>query len=194
MGSGCHQDYGRTGTANTVWEKGAEPAQAASEQQKRRTRPTRDERVEMNEKLLMTWLADEPEIFGQVEPYLRPEHFHDGVSRQAAEGYWKILREQGGGNPASVIGMFETQEEQEKAASMFNTRLKGLHDAREREKALKDIVISIRKSAAERERRQIEESTQEPSADMLTKMLSTRKELQALQKISFRLRDAEEAQ
>ena len=186
--------YGRTGTANTVWEKGAEPAQAASEQQKRRTRPTRDERVEMNEKLLMTWLADEPEIFGQVEPYLRPEHFHDGVSRQAAEGYWKILREQGGGNPASVIGMFETQEEQEKAASMFNTRLKGLHDAREREKALKDIVISIRKSAAERERRQIEESTQEPSADMLTKMLSTRKELQALQKISFRLRDAEEAQ
>ena len=186
--------YGRTGTANTVWEKGAEPAQAASEQQKRRTRPTRDERVEMNEKLLMTWLADEPEILGQVEPYLRPEHFHDGVSRQAAEGYWKILREQGGGNPASVIGMFETQEEQEKAASMFNTRLKGLHDAREREKALKDIVISIRKSAAERERRQIEESTQEPSADMLTKMLSTRKELQALQKISFRLRDAEEAQ
>ena len=186
--------YGRTGTANTVWEKGAEPAQAASEQQKRRTRPTRDERVEMNEKLLMTWLADEPEIFGQVEPYLRPEHFHDGVSRQAAEGYWKILREQGGGNPASVIGMFETQEEQEKAASMFNTRLKGLHDAREREKALKDIVISIRKSAAERERRQIEESTQEPSADMLTKMLSTRKELQALQKISFRLRDAQEAQ
>lgn len=186
--------YGRTGTANTVWEKGAEPAQAASEQQKRRTRPTRDERVEMNEKLLMTWLADEPEIFGQVEPYLRPEHFHDGVARQAAEGYWKILREQGGGNPASVIGMFETQEEQEKAASMFNTRLKGLHDAREREKALKDIVISIRKSAAERERRQIEESTQEPSADMLTKMLSTRKELQALQKISFRLRDAEDAQ
>ena len=142
----------------------------------------------------MTWLADEPEIFVQIAPYIRPEHFHEGVARQAAEGYWMILEKQGGGNPASVIGMFETQEEQEKAASMFNTRLKGLRDTREREKALKDIVISIRKSAAVRDRRQIEESMQEPSPEMLTKMLSTRKELQALEKISFRLRREDELQ
>ena len=75
---------------------------------------------------------------------------------------------------------------------MFNTRLKGLYDVREREKALKDIVISIRKSAAERERRQIEDEMQEPSAELLTGMLNTRKELQALQKISFSLPQAQE--
>ena len=186
--------YGRTGAAKTAWEKGAQPAQSGQEQQSRRARSDRDERVERNEKLLMTWLADEPEIFVQIAPYIRPEHFHEGVARQAAEGYWMILEKQGGGNPASVIGMFETQEEQEKAASMFNTRLKGLRDTREREKALKDIVISIRKSAAVRDRRQIEESMQEPSPEMLTKMLSTRKELQALEKISFRLRREDELQ
>ena len=185
--------YGRSGAAQDVWRSGAEPAQRSAPQtQKRRTRTSRDERVETNEKLLMTWLADEPEIFGQISPYIRPEHFHEGVFRQAAEGYWKILEEQGGGNPASVIGMFETQEEQELAASMFNTRLKGLYDVREREKALKDIVISIRKSAAERERRQIEDEMQEPSAELLTGMLNTRKELQALQKISFSLPQAQE--
>ena len=77
---------------------------------------------------------------------------------------------------------------------MFNTRLKGISDAREREKALKDIVISIRKAAAEKERRQIEDQTQEPSAQMLTKMLQTRKELQALQKIQFTLNSAENEQ
>ena len=70
-------------------------------------------------------------------------------------------QEQQGGNPASVIGMFGTQQEQEQAAALFNTRLGGLHDARDREKALKDIVISIRRSAAERERKQIEEGLQE---------------------------------
>jgi DNA primase len=90
--------------------------------------------------------------------------------------------------------MFGTQEEQEQAASLFNTRLKGLQDAREREKALKDIVISIRKAAAERDRRQIEEGMQEPSAEILTRILTTRKELQALQKISFKLGDAEDPQ
>ena len=138
----------------------------------------------------MTWLADEPEIFPQIAPYIRPEHFHEGVARQAAEGYWKILQEEGGGNPASVIGMFETQQEQELAAAMFNKRLKGLSDTREREKALKDIVISIRKAAAERERKQFENAMQEPSAEMLGKMLSTKKELQALSKIKITLRRA----
>ena len=160
----------------------------------RRTRPTRDERAERNEKLLMTWLCDEPEIFTQIKPYIRPEHFQEGVSRQAAEGYWKILEEQQGGNAASVIGMFGTQEEQEQAASLFNTRLGGLRDAREREKALKDIVISIRRSAAERERKRIEEGMQEPSAEILTGIMTARKELQALQKISFKLGDAEAPQ
>ena len=71
---------------------------------------------------------------------------------------------------------------------MFNKRLKGLTDTREREKALKDIVISIRKAAAERERKQFEDAMQEPSAEMLGRMLSTKKELQALSKIRFTLR------
>ncbi len=185
--------YGRAGVAQTVWNAGAEPQQSASEPSRsRRARPSRDERAKRNEKLLMTWLADEPEVFEQIAPYIRPEHFQDGVCRKAAEGYWKMLQEQGGGNPALVIGLFETGEEQEKAASMFTTRLDGLEDAREREKALRDIVISVRKAAAERERRQFEEGGQEPSAEMMTAMLRTRKELQALQKISFRLRDREQ--
>ena len=181
--------YGRSGSAQTVWNSGAEPSAAAPEPaKKRQSRLTKEDRIEQNEKLLMTWLADEPEIFPQISPYLRPEHFHEGVARQAAQGYWKILEEQGGGNPASVIGMFESQQEQEMAAAMFNTRLKGLTDTREREKALKDIVISIRKAAAEREKKQFEEGMQEPSAQMLSKMLSTKKELQALGKINFTLR------
>ena len=92
------------------------------------------------------------------------------------------------GNPASVIGMFETQQEQELAAAMFNKRLNGLTDTREQEKALKDIVISIRKAAAERERKQFEDAMQEPSAEMLGRMLSTKKELQARSKIRFTLR------
>jgi hypothetical protein len=53
-------------------------------------------------------------------------------------------------------------------------------------------VISIRRSAAERERRQIEEGMQEPTAEMLTGIMTARKDLQALQKISFKLGDAED--
>ena len=183
--------YGRSGAAQRVWENGGETGRNTADPGKRTNpRTAREERAERDEKLLMTWLSDEPEIFGQVEPYVRPEHFHDGIFRQAAEGCWRILEKNDGTNPASVIGMFETTAEQEEAASLFNTRLKGLVNARDREKALKDIVISIRKSAAEREQKQLENSGTEPSPELFKKLIDTRRELQALQKIRFTLRDA----
>ena len=185
--------YNRSGAARSAWDRGAEPARAGDTPRRRQgAAAPADERALRNEKLLLTWLADEPEIFPQIAPVIRPDHFREGVNRQAAEGYWKILEQQGGGNPASVIGMFETQQEQEQAAALFNTRLKGLISAKDREKALRDIVISIRKDAAERMRRQIEESGREPSAEDITELLKTRKELQALSGTRFHLQDAKE--
>ena len=185
--------YNRSGAARSAWDRGAEPVRTGDTPRRRQgAAAPADERALRNEKLLLTWLADEPEIFPQIAPVIRPDHFREGVNRQAAEGYWKILEQQGGGNPASVIGMFETQQEQEQAAALFNTRLKGLISAKDREKALRDIVISIRKDAAERMRRQIEESGREPSAEDITELLKTRKELQALSGTGFHLQDAKE--
>ena len=187
--------YGRTGAAENVWKGGAETARKAAgtqEQSGGRTRLHADDRTELNERYLMTWLADEPGIFPQVSAYIRPEHFRPGVPRKTAEGYWKILRQDGEGNPASVIGMFETEEEQEAAAAMFQSHLRGIYSARDREKALRDIVQAIRKSAADRERTQIEESGHAPTPDELTRLVNNKKEIQALSKISFHLQDAKE--
>jgi DNA primase len=76
--------YNRSGTAQTVWNSGAAPAgtQRAPVQPAESGRPAqpkaktvRDERESRNEQLLLTWLADEPEIFDQIAKYVRPEHF-----------------------------------------------------------------------------------------------------------------------
>ena len=184
--------YGRGGTAGTVWRNASEGRQSPAEGAgKTRAAGRQEERESRNEKLLITWLADEPEIFPQVSKIIKPEHFRDGIYRQAAEGCWRILSEQEGGNPAAVIGMFETEEEQETAASLFNTRLKGLNTKAEREKALKDIVISIRKSAADREKKQLGSGSHD-SAEVMTKMVQTKRDLEALQSIRFNLSDAEQ--
>ena len=153
----------------------------------RNRRLSPDEKVCRNERLMMTWLADEPEIFGQIAPYLQPEHFHEGVYRQAAEGFWKIMESGSGGTPASVIGMFETQAEQEEAAALFNTRLTGLAQVKDREKALKDILIAIRKDAAERERSRLLSEAGRADPETMQKILGAKKELEKLQKISIRL-------
>jgi DNA primase len=183
--------YGRSGAAESVWRDGTASARSAPDRPAgARAAKDPDETERRNERLLLTWLADEPEIFAQISPYIQPEHFHEGVYRQAAEGYWRILSEQGGGNPASVIGMFETEQEHETAASLFNTRLKGLHAARDREKALRDIVISVRTSAADRQQKRNENSAQEPTAEEVRDMIQTRRDLQALRSIRFHLADA----
>ena len=187
--------YGRAGTAKKVWESGGEPVRdPAGPEGRKKTGTAADARTEMNEKLLLTWLTDEPEIFAQISPYLGPEHFHEGIYRQVAEGCWSILEKGSDENPASVTSMFETVEEQQEAASMFSTRLKGLTSAQDREKALRDIVISIRRSAADREKKEIGMSGQEPSPEMIRKQLETRKQLQALQSVRFRLKDEKSAE
>ena len=184
--------YGGKGTAGTVWKNAAEGKQDTRAQEGKTKTADRQEEIERrNERLLITWLSDEPEIFAQVSEYLRPEHFREGIYRQAAEGCWRILTENKGVNPAAVIGMFDTQDEQEAAASLFNTRLQGLNTKAEREKALKDIVISIRKSAADREKEQIGMNGQD-SAEMMKKMIQTKRDLEALHGIRFNLSDAQQ--
>ena len=175
-----------------MWKNAAEGKQDTRAQEGKTKTADRQEEIERrNERLLITWLSDEPEIFAQVSEYLRPEHFREGIYRQAAEGCWRILTENKGGNPAAVIGMFDTQDEQEAAASLFNTRLQGLNTKAEREKALKDIVISIRKSAADREKEQIGMNGQD-SAEMMKKMIQTKRDLEALHGIRFNLSDAQQ--
>ena len=184
--------YGRSGAAQKVWNEGipGSAARTPSQANGRRTKTAAEERETRNEKLLLTWLADDPEIFDQIKPYIKPEHFQEGVARKAARGYWKILEEHGGGNPASVIGMFESEEEQEEAASLFHTRLAGLNDAREREKALKDIIVSVRKTAADREQKKSENGEVELSAESVRRRLEAKKDLQALKGIQLHLKDA----
>ena len=80
-------------------------------------------------------------------------------------------------------------EEQEAAAALFHTRLKGLTTKADREKALRDIVISVRRAAAEREKKETAGSGQEVTAEAMTKMLETKRDLEALHSIRFTLSD-----
>ena len=153
----------------------------------RRRKLLPEERASHYERLMLTWLADEPAIFPQIAPFLRPEHFMEGVGRQAAERYYRLLESGRSAAPASVIAMFETEEEQEEAASMFNTRLAGLQNTGDREKALRDILIAIRKDAAERERAQVLSGSGSSDAGAMQRVLQTKKDLQDLRKIRLHL-------
>ena len=153
----------------------------------RRGKSLPDERASHYERLMLTWLADEPGIFPQISPYLRPEHFMEGVGRQAAERFYRLIESGRDASPASVIAKFETEQEQEEAAAMFNTRLAGLQSTGDREKALRDILIAIRKDAAERERMKVLSVSGSSDAGAMQRVLQTKRDLQDLRKIRIHL-------
>ena len=107
-----------------------------------------EESARRSQRLLITWLADEPALYGKIKKYISPEDFTDGLYRKAAERIFQEL-ETGNFRPAGVISMFEDESEQREVAALFNTNLPQLNTGQEREKAFHDILIAVKKNSYE---------------------------------------------
>lgn len=100
------------------------------------------------QKLLLTWLTEEPELYDKVKEYLSPVDFSKPLYQTAAA----MLFEQfaaGEAKPAQIISRFEDEEEQKEIASLFQTNLKQEVTGKDREKAFNDILYKVKKTSME---------------------------------------------
>lgn len=109
---------------------------------------TPEENVKKSQRLLLTWLTDEPEVYPKIKRYISSEDFTEDLYRQVAARLFQDL-DQGNYNPAAIISMFTDEEEQREAASLFHTNLPKLETKQEREKALSDIVLAVKRNSYE---------------------------------------------
>ena len=100
------------------------------------------------QRLLITWLTDEPSLYKKVEKYISPSDFTDALYKQVAEKLFADLNE-GKYNPAAIVSMFTDEEEQRQVAEIFNTKLEELTTSQEREKAFHDILYQVKKNSYE---------------------------------------------
>lgn len=100
------------------------------------------------QRLLLTWITDEPAAYEKVRKYVSPEDFTEELYRRVAE---RLFADMDGGtfNPAGIISTFEDEEEQREAAELFNTNLPELGTKQDREKAFHDILFSVKKNSYE---------------------------------------------
>lgn len=104
------------------------------------------------QKVLITWMVNQPELIPVVLKYLRAEDFDDAV----ASAMVKMLGaqfEEGGIRPAEIINQFEDGEKQSQAASYFHSALE-LESGEDRTRALKDMICQIWNDSLEREIKQ----------------------------------------
>jgi len=111
------------------------------------TKNTPEENRKKAQRLLITWIADEPEVYPKISKYITAKDFTDPLYSRVAERLFADLGT-GSYNPAAIIDMFEDEEEQRQAAGLFHTKLEQA-EGLNREKAFHDIVYSVKKGSYE---------------------------------------------
>ena len=107
-----------------------------------------EENARRAQRLLISWLLDEPVLYGKVRKYISAEDFTEELYRKAAGRLFRDM-ENGAPNPAAIISTFEDGEEQSQAAALFSASLPELGSGQEREKAFHEILLTVKRNSYE---------------------------------------------
>lgn len=106
--------------------------------------------VRQAEKILLTWMTDDLDIFEKVKQYISPQDFIDPLMKDVAVKLYEQY-DKGNVNPAAIINTYSTEEEHNEVASIFSRELNEGLSRQERQKALNDTVIKIKRNSIEDE-------------------------------------------
>ena len=118
------------------------PRQAAPVKKKR------ESGVRQAEKILLTWMIDDKNVFAKVREYIQPEDFIDPLLNDVASKLYEQF-DAGNVNPASIINTYDTEEEHNEVVALFSADLSDNLNAAERQRALNDTVIKVKGNSLE---------------------------------------------
>ena len=144
-------------------------------------KPTSEDHIRKSQRILLTWLVDEPEVYEKIKAYISAADFTQELYRQVADKLFAGL-EQGSFSPASIVSAFEEEEEQREVAAIFNTKLESLNTKQEKEKALHDVVVAVKDNSFK-----YYSARMGSDMDALNQVISGKKALEELRKTHISL-------
>ncbi len=109
---------------------------------------TPEENTKRSQRLLLTWITEEPALYPKISPYIAAADFTEPLYKEVADRLFTDL-EKGIYQPAAIISAFEDEQEQRAVAEIFNTQLPEITTPKEREKAFHDIIYAVKKNSFE---------------------------------------------
>ena len=109
---------------------------------------TPEENAKRSQRLLLTWITEEPALYPKIRPYIAAADFTEPLYKEVAERLFTDL-EKGIFQPAAIVSTFEDEQEQRAVAEIFNTQLQEITTPKEREKAFHDIIYAVKKNSFE---------------------------------------------
>ncbi|MFQ9934136.1 MAG: DNA primase [Lachnospiraceae bacterium] len=105
-----------------------------------------DDGIKTAQRILLTWLIEEPDIYGLIKDIIDADDFYDDLYHKVAKLLFMQL-ESGNINPAKILNDFDNEEEHKEAAAIFNTPISEEISGKERQKALNETVIKVKKNS-----------------------------------------------
>ncbi len=115
-----------------------------------RTKKNNDQGIVKIQRLLITWLTDDPTLYSKIRNILQPEDFIDGLYVDVARLIFEEYDKEQEVIPAKIISCFQSIEEQTVAASLFNAELLGEMQEADRQKALFDSIYRLKADSLDR--------------------------------------------
>jgi len=113
----------------------------------REKKKEKEDGVKRSQRLLLTWLIENPELFKKIEGIITPEDFREELYHQVAQ---MVFEEHAKGevNPAGILNRFINDDAQYKeVAALFNASLKESLSNEEQKKAFADTVMKVKKNS-----------------------------------------------
>ena len=129
-------------------------------QAKRKQKKDKDEGNRQSQRLLLTWLIENPGLFDRIQGIITADDFVEPLYHQVAQMVFQG-HEENALNPAGILNHFINDEEQyREVAALFNASLKESLSNEEQKKAFSETVMKVKKNsldAASRHAGSIEE-------------------------------------
>lgn len=138
--------------------------------------------IHKSQKLLLTWLIEEPDLFDKIRDFITPQDFTVPLFREVAVMLFK-QKEKDELNPARIISQFTDEKEQRIVASLFNTNIKEIQTKEEKEKALNETIYKMKENSIQYASEHLEPT------DLigLQRIVEGKKELQKLKQLHISL-------
>jgi DNA primase len=138
---------GREQTAvNGEYREKSEHSDMEKGQQKPGVKRRKEEGARQSQRLLLTWLIENPRLFEKIKDIITEEDFTEPLYRQVAEMVFSSQK-QGNLNPAAILNHFINDEEQyREVAALFHAGIKGALNSEEQKKAFSETVLKVKKN------------------------------------------------
>ncbi len=133
--------------------------------------------MRQSQRILLTWLIEDLRLFEKIKGIISPADFTEALYKQAAELLFEQYNKEGKVTPAKILNHFESKEEQKEAAALFSLELSNEMSAKEKEKALNETVMRIKKNSLDI---QSKEAIEKNDAQNLQVIIKAQMDLQKL--------------